>query len=512
MRTITTLVAAAVATAVLAGTAQALPAGVSSANPDAGHPANRLLAGYRLVQLAAGTDRLENPSGVIRRFGYLRDAATVPAGTKTEPDQNLYLVFPHGLGGPTAGFHYGSHFVFQGHENEDDLAYITRVNLDVSDPAHRITLLTPVGHDGLTHFNAIDGSSWDPFTHTALFTQEAGSDGGVIEVAPDGSRVRTLYGQIGHGSYEGIHPDGRGNLLIQEDEGGTSVHTDPGDPASPVVARQPNSFQFRFLPSDPHQLGRGGRLQALQVWVHGHPVVFHADDPVADVFSVASRRINTPGSSWRVRWVTVHDTAADGSAPFDANALAKAAGATPFRRPENGGYQPGSHFRSFVFAATGDTDAQAGQVPALAARGSWGALYRVHLDESGNRGRLSIVALGDADHASFDNVAFAGPRVLLTAEDRGNTLHQQLNMLDSVWGYRLGDPAAERFLALGRDRVSEADAAAGGDDNEPTGLTISNGRITRAGMLGTTASLDGARMFITQQHGRNRLWEIVRQP
>ena len=235
--------------------------------------------------------------------------------------------------------------------------------------------------------------------------------------------------------------------------------------------------------------------------------------PGRDVFSVAARRINTPGSSWRVRWVTVHDTAADGSAPFDANALAKAAGATPFRRPENGGYQPGSHFRSFVFAATGDTDAQAGQVPALAARGVMGrALSRASGRVGQPRPAVDRGARRRRSLASFDNVAFAGPRVLLTAEDRGNTLHQQLNMLDSVWGYRLGDPAAERFLALGRDRVSEADAAAGGDDNEPTGLTISNGRITRAGMLGTTASLDGARMFITQQHGRNRLWEIVRQP
>ena len=59
---------------------------------------------------------------------------------------------------------------------------MTRINLDVTDPAHRITLLTPVGDDGLTHFGSIDGSTWDPFTRTLLFTEERGSTGGVIEM------------------------------------------------------------------------------------------------------------------------------------------------------------------------------------------------------------------------------------------------------------------------------------------------------------------------------------------
>ena len=38
---------------------------------------------------------------------------------------------------------------------------------------------------GLTGFNSIDGSAWDPFSGTMLFTQEAGHQRGVIEMGSD---------------------------------------------------------------------------------------------------------------------------------------------------------------------------------------------------------------------------------------------------------------------------------------------------------------------------------------
>src|SRR6266480_5040605 len=153
-----------------------------------------------------GLDALENPSGLITRFGNLS------TGPRTEPDENTYLILDHNPGGPTAGYDYGRHFLFQGHENSGNLAYVTRINLDVASPDHRITLLTPVGMNGLTNFNSIDGSTWDPFTGTLLFTQEAGTTGGVIEMGADfdpntggGAGLRTLYGSLGQGGYEGIH-------------------------------------------------------------------------------------------------------------------------------------------------------------------------------------------------------------------------------------------------------------------------------------------------------------------
>ena len=133
--------------------------------------------------------------------------------------------------------------------------------------------------------------------------------------------------------------------------------------------------------------------------------------------------------------MTVHDTAVDGTESFDANAAAKTALATPFKRPENGTFKPGSRFLSYFFAVTGDTDNQSGSVVPLAERGAWGSLFRLDLSADRQTGTVSIFVLGDAIHNSFDNVTFASTNQILTTEDRGNTLHTQLNTLDSVWAY-----------------------------------------------------------------------------
>ena len=255
--------------------------------------------------------------------------------------------------------------------------YVTRINLDVTDPAHRITLLTPVGSDGLTHLNALDGSTWDPFTHTLLATQENDNAAAPIQLSMDWPAKRTTLEAIGRGGYEGIHPDDQGNLILAEDVGGTEVSVDPSDPSAPEVAKQPNSFIYRFVPKNRSDLTKGGKLQALQVMIHGHAVRFHAANPSGDVFSQDRLALHTLGTSWPAHWITIHNTATNGTAPFDANALAKAAGATPFERPENLQFRPGSGFHTFVFAATGDTNADAGSVPALAKRGSWGSLFTV---------------------------------------------------------------------------------------------------------------------------------------
>src|SRR5262249_15475590 len=155
----------------------------------------------------------------------------------------------------------------------------------------------------------------------------------------------------------------------------------------------------------------------------------------------------------------------DGTAPFDANAMAKTKLATPFKRPENGKFQPGTGFQTFFFDVTGDTDATSGNQPALAARGSWGAIFRLHFPWWNSTGTIESVVLGDADHASFDNVTFADDETLLVAEDRGDTLHDQLNNLDSVWAFDVKgrNTRPRRLLALGRE------AAAADEDNEPTG-------------------------------------------
>src|SRR5262249_34575383 len=318
--------------------------------------------------------------------------------------------------------------------------------------------------------------------------------------------VNTLYGILGRGGYEGIHPDDLGNLLIIEDVGGTSVNVDPNDPTSPKVARQPNSFVYRFVPIDPANLSAGGKLQALRVSIDETPVLFHANDAVGDVFSQAQLKLHTPGTSYPVDWVTIHDTAVDGTDSFSANALAKSKGATPFKRPENAQFLPASNFLTFFFDPTGDTDAGAG-TSALAQRGSWGSIFRVDLDSSRDTGTISIFVLGDADHASFDNLTFADDHTLLATEDRGDTLHTQLNKLDSVWAFATDASAeARRFVALGRDHTAIAED----EDNEPTGLHVSAGGVSTADLPGTLNNLVNSHAFLTRQHGENQVWEIIK--
>jgi hypothetical protein len=96
---------------------------------------------------------------------------------------------------------------------------------------------------------------------------------------------------------------------------------------------------------------------------------------------------------------------------------------------------------------------------------------------------------------------------LLATEDRGDMLHGQLNTLDSVWAFSVsGRQSAKRLIALGRDATS----VAAGEDNEPTGLHVSNGNPFTFGQPGSVLNLLGARGFVTRQHGDNVTFEIVK--
>jgi len=494
---------------------------------------NNVAPGFSLSLLAQGSDPLENPcvsaTQSIAKFGLLGD------NTKTEPDENTYVVFDHNPGGPTAGYDYGLRFLYQGHENGSPFAYITRINLDVTDPAHRITLVPPANPANCqTGFGSIDGSTWNPFTQTLLFTQERSNAsflpadlskwGGVIQVTPGWPPVvTTLDGILGKAAYEGIHPDDRGNLIIVEDTGGRSVPVDPTKPfnatTNPRAARQPNSFVYKFVPYNASNLSQGGTLYALQVWIDGAPITFHGGtsptdaDANLDIFSMAQLKLHTLDSSWPVTWVKIHDNDLDGFADFNANLAAKVAGATPFKRPENAAFLPGSGFNTFFFDPTGDTSADSGNQAALSARGAWGSIFRVDFPGQNPIGSIEIVVLGDAQHAAFDNIAFSDTQTLLAAEDRGDSLHEQLNLLDSIWAFdvRGNGPAPRRLVGQGRDDVATAVDVSGGEgDNEPTGLHVSDGATSIQHLLGKPLSPDAARWFITQQHGRNQVFEIVR--
>src|SRR5690348_14084399 len=87
-------------------------------------------------------------------------------------------------------------------------------------------------------------------------------------------------------------------------------------------------------------------------------------------------------------------------------------------------------------------------------------------------------------------------------------LHNQLNKLDSIWAYKLNSQHANRnivarFVALGLDRMATD------EDNEPTGLHMSEGDSTISGLIGTREfRIDRAMLFFTEQHGEINLFEI----
>lgn len=489
-------------------------------------PASVLSPELDQVVVARGATRLENPSPAVAYYGYDNDvlgpdgqpvmvptAATPTEAQKTEPDKNTYLVFKRGLAGADPGYDYGTHFLFQGHEGGSP-GYLTRINLD-ADAAHRVTLLATTDKNGKP-LPTFDGSTWDPWARRLLLTAELGANGGVWAADVNvPAVVEDVSGALGRGGYEGIQDDSDGNLWIVEDVGGASK---PG-----TTAKRPNSFLYRYVPAKPGDLHHG-KLQALQVLRDGTPITFASQAPVASADQIA---LHTYGATFATRWVTIHDTAVDGDTPFDANALAKAANATPFKRPENGQFRPGSQFTEFVFDETGDTNATSVENDCC---GGWGGV--LELTQSGpsaSTGKLTLLYRGDEAHAGFDNVAFLSRDLVTFVEDAGDTLHAQRNALDS--GYVLdltadyGTSARRplRWLAEGRDPSATLDAGASptgfgknDGDNEITGIHVSDGDPSTQGILGAKIPRPwqpdgGWRVFYTQQHGDNVTWEVVRR-
>ena len=474
------------------------------------------------VPVAQGATRLENGTRSIPYYGYLGDGPLVPLpgssteATKTEPDKNTYLVLD-GQTGPDTHFDYGHRFLFQGHEG--GAGYITRINLDANEQ-HRVTLMADTDSSG-DPLPTFDGSTYDPFAHRLLFTAEDGPDGGVWSATLGfPSKVRDISGAVGRGGYEGVQNDSAGNVWLVEDVGGATGTQNPN-------AKQPNSFLYRFVPEQPGNLS-AGRLQALRVISNrtGKAITFHTDAVDSDITSSDRKGLHTYGEHFTTRWVTIHDTATDGTAPFDANALAKAARATPFKRPENGVFQPGSHFGSFFFTETGDTnlDTEAG-----ADLGGFGALYRLQQSSpTANTGRLSMFYRGDPAHTGLDNISFFGRRQVVAVEDASDDVHSQRNALDSGYLFTVGADYAGgkqplRIIAEGRDPSATidsalSDAATAGfqndGDNELTGIHVSNGDPTRQGILGAQVPRpfvpgSGWEAFYTAQHGDNVTYQLI---
>jgi hypothetical protein len=468
--------------------------------------------------VAQGSDRVENPNpATISYYGYDDDKLNeqgqpvmVPVGGlaeahKTEPDKNTYLVFKQGLPGADPNYDYGTHFLFQGHESGSP-GYITRVNLD-ADAAHRVTVLATSDSKGAPIAD-IDGSTWDPWAQRLLFTTENPNSPTYAATPGYPSTVTDVSGALGRGGYEGIQNDSAGDIWIVEDIGGSSK---PG-----TVAKRPNSFIFRYVPKKPGDLANG-RLEALQVLnAAGAPITFESEAALNNPDQVA---LHTYGTALKTKWVTVHDTAADGPDPFNANTAAKAAHATPFKRPENGLFRPGSHFGEFYFDETGDTNSTS---PENDTAGGWGSVMKLSQSRpDAATGTITIFYKSNASTSSFDNVAFLAKDAITFVQDAGDGLHTQVNALDSAFVFDLNadysDPANQpvRWLAEGRDPSATIDAltATGNDgDNEITGATVSDGDISADGILGAkdpNLADPHWRWFWTQQHGDNSTWEVT---
>jgi hypothetical protein len=510
--------------------------GVATANQKAAGyaPAPKLSPELRQVVAAQGSNALENPEGIIGWYGYQNDApspanpavpemvAVPPAVTaeaqKTEPDKNTYLVLANQDGADPA-YDYGTHFLFQGHEaaatvNGNRLGYITRINLD-ADAAHRVTLMATHDTKGAT-LATIDGSTWDPFAQRLLFTTENAAAPTYAATVTFPSEVEDVSGALGRGGYEGIQNDSDGNIWIVEDIGGANKQG--------TTARVPNSFVYRYVPRRPGDL-HDGKLQVLQVLNEaGQPVTLESQTALCAPDQVALR---TFGRSFDTRWISIHDTALDGNAPFNANTAAKAAHGTPFKRPENGVFRPGAGFREFFFDETGDTNATSpengGTATSACAAGGWTSIFKlVQRDPSADTGKISLFFEGSQAVAGLDNVQFLSRDLLLAVEDAGDTLHAQRNALDSGYlfdvraDYSTGAQPA-RWLAQGRDASATIDSANGGfgkndGDNEITGPHVSDGDPSVRGILGTktpTVFRDGWRWFWTQQHGDNVTFEVL---
>jgi hypothetical protein len=511
-------------------------------------PAPKLSKELQQVVWAQGGTRLENPSGIITDFGYENDvpasddpskpqmeptsAGNLTEARKTEPDKNTYLVFKDGLKGADPSYDYGTHFVFQGHEgaasvNNATEGYITRVNLD-ADAQHRVTLLATQDTNGHS-IQTIDGSTWDPFAQRLLFTTE-NANAPTYAATPDyPSQVEDVSGSLGRGGYEGIQDDSAGNIWIVEDIGGSNK---PG-----TTAKVPNSFVYRYVPKTPGDL-HNGKLQVLQVMNGSGTPITQASQTAVN--APDQLLIHSYGHSLDTRWVTIHDTAVDGTASFNANTLAKAANATPFKRPENGQFRPGSGFKQFFFDETGDTNATSvengDKATGAGSAGGWGDIQKLtQSDPSANTGKLSLFFRGNENVTGLDNTTFLSESKVTFVEDAGDTLHQQRSDdtranvagvnagFDSGWVFDADTDYANasnkpvRWLAQGRDAGAALDSGFGGfgkndSDNEITGVHVSDGDPTANGILGAKVPhlfRAGWRWFWTQQHGDNFLFEVI---
>ena len=214
------------------------------------------------VAWAQGSNPVENPSNGVVAYGY--DDGTflpVPSGAdasagppsvtiardpveaqKTEPDKNTYLVSRTGRRAPTRTTTTARTSSSRATRRARP-ATSPAINLD-ADAAAPGDAAGDEGRATATTSPTIDGSTWDPWAQTLLFTAESRTPhGGVWQATLDyPSTVDDISGSLGRGGYEGI----------QNDTAATSgsSRTSAARRIAGTNAKRPNSFVYRFVPKD----------------------------------------------------------------------------------------------------------------------------------------------------------------------------------------------------------------------------------------------------------------------
>ena len=219
--------------------------------------------------------------------------------------------------------------------------YVTRINLDETDPLKRVTLISDTDAGG-NAYPTIDGITWDPFTRQLLLTAESSAPkGGVFAVGLDANGdPSTAAGR--RGSTRSAPAATRASRTTPTATSGSSRTS-----AAPAVERRQGAQQLRLpLPADrqdrPHR-GRHapGAADRAHATAPGHDVQLQSE-PVGPVHRRPAHLRHV------VRDAVGHDPHRHDGRPFDATAAAKAANATPFKRPENGVFRPGTRLQGVL--------------------------------------------------------------------------------------------------------------------------------------------------------------------
>ena len=195
----------------------------------------------------------------------------------------------------------------------------------------------------------IDGSTWNPWAHRLLFTAEKATAKYAATPAfpssvTDLRRVRPRRVRRDPDATTATSGSRR-TSAARKAAAGSATCSSSGTPP-PQRSRVANSFLYRYVPDRSGHLANG-KLQALQVMNRR----FGPSRSKATALT-SDQDLHTYGNMCQTRWVTIHDTAVDGTRPFNANTLAK----TPCRlttatsglrsSDRRTVFPPGTHFSS----------------------------------------------------------------------------------------------------------------------------------------------------------------------